>query len=165
MFLSYNIIIGGVNFGPKPRDFSFTLPLKIRWLAFRSALSEKYRRGQVSIIDPQSLRFATHKTAEAAGKLAGFVREENRRRMLVLGVEAENSPDLRNFLLATRTLDGAEIKYIQVNPPELIKNRYKLKQHQRHAVTAYHLIKYHHICITPEAIEYYKKINETILRE
>ena len=79
--------------------------------------------------------------------------------MLILGTEPENSPSLRNLLLATRTLDGAEVKYIQVNQEELIKNRYKLKQHQKHPVTAYHLIKYHHICITPEAIDFYTKID------
>lgn len=78
--------------------------------------------------------------------------------MLILGTEPENSPSLRNLLLATRTLDGAEVKYLQVNPSQLIKDRYKLKQHQRHPVTAYHLVKYHHICITPEAIDFYSSL-------
>ena len=136
--------------------------MKIRWLAFRSALSEKYRQGQVSIVSSASLQFDSHKTAEAAKKLDGFARPDSStpRKMLILGTEPEDSPSLRNLLLATRTVHGAEVKYIQVSQEDLIKNRYKLKQHQKHPVTAYHLIKYHHICITPEAIGFYTKLNK-----
>ena len=82
--------------------------------------------------------------------------------MLILGTDPASAPLLRNLILATRTIDGAQVDYLQVNQDHLIKNRYKLKQHQRHPVTAYHLIKYHHICITPEAIDFYKSINERI---
>lgn len=155
--------LGGACFGPKPRDFSYTLPLKIRWLAFRSALSEKYRQGQVSVVSSASLQFESLKTSEAAAKLFGFARPETKdrpRKMLILGTEPDNSPALRNFLLATRNLDGAEIKYLQVNQPQLIKDRYKLKQHEKHPVTAYHLVKYHHVCITPEAIDFYAQLNQ-----
>lgn len=42
---------GGVAFGPKPRDFSTDLPRKIYDLAFRTALSYRYRRGELVIID------------------------------------------------------------------------------------------------------------------
>lgn len=80
--------------------------------------------------------------------------------MLIIGTADPSA--LRNLLLATRSIDGAQVDYIQVNQDELIKNRYKLKQHQRHPVTAYHLIKYHHVCITPEAIDFYKTINDRI---
>lgn len=80
--------------------------------------------------------------------------------MLILGIEPVTSPNLRNLLLATQSLDGAQIDYIQVNQEELLKQRYKLKQHQKHPVTAYHLIKYHHICITPPAIDFYNSIHE-----
>lgn len=160
----YNLFcLGGASFGPKPRDFSFTLPLKLRWLAFRSALSEKYRLGQVSVISSQSLQLPSHKTAEVAKLLDGFSRPDgSSRKMLILGIEPVNSSSLRNLMLATRTIDGAQVDYIQVDQEDLIKKRYKLKQHQRHPVTAYHLIKYHHVCITPEAIEFYKSINERI---
>ncbi|GAB7343900.1 hypothetical protein MBLNU457_1855t1 [Dothideomycetes sp. NU457] len=41
---------GGVAFGPKPRDFSTDLPNKIYDLAFRTALSYRYRRGELVII-------------------------------------------------------------------------------------------------------------------
>ena len=82
--------------------------------------------------------------------------------MLIVGTEDPAAQTLRNLILATRSIDGAQVDYIQVDQKDLIKNRYKLKQHLKHPVTAYHLIKYHHVCITPEAIEFYKNINESI---
>ncbi|KAL4930870.1 mitochondrial 54S ribosomal protein uL4m [Aspergillus undulatus] len=42
---------GGVAFGPHPRDFSSGLPQKIYDQAWRIALSYRYRRGQLIIID------------------------------------------------------------------------------------------------------------------
>ncbi|CBF71574.1 mitochondrial 54S ribosomal protein YmL6 [Aspergillus nidulans FGSC A4] len=42
---------GGVAFGPHPRDFSTELPRKIYDQAWRIALSYRYRRGQLIIID------------------------------------------------------------------------------------------------------------------
>ena len=38
-------------FGPKPRDFSTKLPRKIYDLAWRTALSYRYRKGELIIID------------------------------------------------------------------------------------------------------------------
>ena len=42
---------GGVAFGPHPRDFSTKLPRKIYDLAWRTALSYRYRRGQLIIVN------------------------------------------------------------------------------------------------------------------
>ena len=41
---------GGVAFGPKPRDFSTKLPRKIYDLAWRTALSYRYKRGELVIV-------------------------------------------------------------------------------------------------------------------
>ncbi|KAL8786174.1 MAG: hypothetical protein Q9213_002944 [Squamulea squamosa] len=41
---------GGVAFGPHPRDFSSGLPRKIYDLAWRTALSYRYRRGQLVVL-------------------------------------------------------------------------------------------------------------------
>jgi len=41
---------GGVAFGPKPRDFSTKLPRKIYDLAWRTALSYRYRKGELLIV-------------------------------------------------------------------------------------------------------------------
>ncbi|RMZ70425.1 50S ribosomal L4 [Pyrenophora seminiperda CCB06] len=42
---------GGVAFGPKPRDFSTELPKKVYDLAFRTALSYRFRKGELVIVD------------------------------------------------------------------------------------------------------------------
>lgn len=42
---------GGVAFGPKPRDFSTELQKKVYDLAFRTALSYRYRKGELVVID------------------------------------------------------------------------------------------------------------------
>jgi len=42
---------GGVAFGPKPRDFSSELPKKVYDLAFRTALSYRFRKGELVIVD------------------------------------------------------------------------------------------------------------------
>ncbi|KXT10620.1 hypothetical protein AC579_6630 [Pseudocercospora musae] len=42
---------GGVAFGPKPRDFSTDLPRKIYDRAWRTALSYRYRRGELMVVE------------------------------------------------------------------------------------------------------------------
>ncbi|EME47812.1 hypothetical protein DOTSEDRAFT_125104 [Dothistroma septosporum NZE10] len=44
---------GGVAFGPKPRDFSTELPRKIYDLAWRTALSYRYRMGDLIVTDSE----------------------------------------------------------------------------------------------------------------
>ena len=41
---------GGVAFGPKPRDFGTKLPRKVYDLAWRTALSYRYRKGELMIV-------------------------------------------------------------------------------------------------------------------
>ena len=54
---------GGVVFGPKPRDYSFDLPKKMRRLALRSALSAKLAEGKLIVVD--TLALERPKTKEA----------------------------------------------------------------------------------------------------
>ena len=46
---------GGVAFGPKPRDFSTDLPRKLYDLAWRTALSYRYRRGELIVINSNEI--------------------------------------------------------------------------------------------------------------
>jgi 50S ribosomal protein L4 len=151
---------GGACFGPLPRDFAQSLPLKLRWLAFRSALSARYAEGKVAVIDPSTLELAEAKTRQLAELLQGFVRSGKARKMLILGTDSADSPMLRNFSLAARTLDGAQVDYLCVVADPSI--RHKVKEHQRHPVCAYHLLKYEHVCITPDAIDYFKEIHSKL---
>lgn len=42
---------GGIAFGPKPRDYSYTLPKKIRRLAMKSVLSDKLATENLIVLD------------------------------------------------------------------------------------------------------------------
>jgi len=46
---------GGVIFPPKPRSYAYSLPRKVRKLAYRVVLSELYRSGRVKIFEKFSL--------------------------------------------------------------------------------------------------------------
>lgn len=53
---------GGIIFGPKPRDYSYTVPKKLRRLAMKSALSSKLADQRIVIVD--KLDFDQMKTAQ-----------------------------------------------------------------------------------------------------
>jgi len=55
---------GGVVFGPHPRDFSYSVPDKIKKLALKSALNAKVKENNFIILDTVSL--SQPKTKEAA---------------------------------------------------------------------------------------------------
>jgi len=46
---------GGTVFGPKPRDYSYTMPKKVKRLALRMALSARSQEGNLIIIDQFNL--------------------------------------------------------------------------------------------------------------
>lgn len=55
---------GGVVFAPKPRDYSFTVPKKMRRVALKSALSVKVRDNQIVVLN--ALELPEAKTKEMA---------------------------------------------------------------------------------------------------
>lgn len=46
---------GGIIFGPKPRDYSYSIPKKVRRLAMKSALSVKVRDEKILVLDSLEL--------------------------------------------------------------------------------------------------------------
>ncbi len=46
---------GGVTFGPRPRDYGYKLPKKVRRLALRMALSARHGEGNMVVVDSLSL--------------------------------------------------------------------------------------------------------------
>jgi len=46
---------GGTIFGPLPRDYSYKIPKKAKWLALSSALAAKYADNEIVIIDDLSI--------------------------------------------------------------------------------------------------------------
>ena len=47
-------IHGGIVFGPKPRDYSYTIPKKVKRLALKSSLSSKAIDGDIVVVDKLS---------------------------------------------------------------------------------------------------------------
>jgi large subunit ribosomal protein L4 len=61
---------GGVIFGPKPRDYSYSMPRKAKRLAIKSILSLKVQSDTLKIIEDFSLD--SGKTKDLAGILKNF---------------------------------------------------------------------------------------------
>jgi large subunit ribosomal protein L4 len=71
---------GGIAFGPRPRDYSYTLPRKIKRLAMVSILSLKNKADELKVIEDFTI--ANGKTKEFASILANLVPSE--RTVLIL---------------------------------------------------------------------------------
>jgi large subunit ribosomal protein L4 len=67
---------GGVIFGPKPRDFSFTLPKKVKRLAMKSILSMKAQDDRLTIVEDFTVE--SGKTKDLAAVLKNFIKDEYR---------------------------------------------------------------------------------------
>ncbi len=61
---------GGVVFAPKPRDYSYAVPKKVRRLALKSVLSAKVADGEMIVLD--KLEMAEPKTKEMVKVLANI---------------------------------------------------------------------------------------------
>jgi large subunit ribosomal protein L4 len=61
---------GGVTFGPRPRDYSYKLPKKVRRLALRMALSARMNEGNLVIVDQFDME--APKTKEFVGVMKNF---------------------------------------------------------------------------------------------
>ncbi len=61
---------GGIIFGPKPRDYSYTLPKKVRRLAMKSALSTKVAAGNLIVLESLELpEIKTQKMVQILGNI------------------------------------------------------------------------------------------------
>ena len=63
---------GATTFGPRPRDYSQTLPRKVRRLALTSAMSLRAREGNVTVVDDFALEAPRTRTVSGFMKLAGL---------------------------------------------------------------------------------------------
>ncbi|MCM8900386.1 50S ribosomal protein L4 [Caldicoprobacter algeriensis] len=95
-------IKGGVVFAPKPRDYSYTVPKKIRRLAMKSALSSKVANNEIIVLD--SLKLSQPKTKEMARVLKNL--KVNRKALVVLPEKDEV------VQRAIRNIPGVKLAYI-----------------------------------------------------
>lgn len=61
---------GGVTFAPRPRNYSFDLPKKVKRLGLKSALSYLYKNDRVLVVD--DMTSTDGKTGELAKRLKNF---------------------------------------------------------------------------------------------
>lgn len=95
---------GGVVFAPKPRDYRYTLPKKLRKLAMKSALSSKVAENEIIVVN--ELKFDEPKTkdmikfleAVKAGKKALIITAEKDENVVK---SANNIPGVRTALVTT----------------------------------------------------------------
>jgi large subunit ribosomal protein L4 len=64
------LVGGGVIFGPKPRDFSYVLPKKLKQLALKTILSLKVKSGMLKVVEDFTIE--SGKTKELAKILEKF---------------------------------------------------------------------------------------------
>ncbi|MDO5061695.1 MAG: 50S ribosomal protein L4 [Peptostreptococcaceae bacterium] len=93
---------GGIVFAPKPRDYSYTVPKKVRRLAMRSALTSKLANNELIVVDefamdaPKTKTFAGALSALNAGRKA-------------LVVTAENAPTV---VKSGRNIPGVKVSFV-----------------------------------------------------
>lgn len=92
---------GGLVFGPHPRDFSYSLPQKIRALALKSAILSKVKENSVLVLEDLALDKPSTKEANKifAGLKIGLRNNKNNDSVLLLldKVDLNTSRALRNL--------------------------------------------------------------------
>ncbi|HEY9053451.1 MAG TPA: 50S ribosomal protein L4 [Rectinemataceae bacterium] len=73
---------GGISFGPKPRDFSYTMPRKAKRLALKTILSLKAQDGTLALVEDFSVE--SGKTKDLVAALAPFVSKDNPERTVIV---------------------------------------------------------------------------------
>lgn len=77
---------GGVVFAPKPRDYSYSVPKKVRRLALKSVLTDKLQNNEMIVVD--HLNFDAPKTKEMKKVLANL--KADRKALIVMAEKDVN---------------------------------------------------------------------------
>ena len=114
---------GGVAFGPSPRDYSQKIPKKVKRLALRMALTDKFQDNQLIIVDDFS--FPEIKTKKFMETMRRF---DVKKALLVTGARSEN------------------LEKSSKNVPLIKVMRYE-------GLNVYDLLKYDHLLIEQPAVQ------------
>ena len=90
---------GGVIFGPHPRDFSYSVPDKLKRLALKSGLNAKVKENSVIILD--NLTIAGSKTKDAARVFSNLKVKSDKTRYALLLLDKKDT----NLQRALQNLD------------------------------------------------------------
>ena len=118
---------GGVAFGPTPRSYAQKMPLKMRRLALRSALSVKAAEGQIRVVE--DLKLDVPKTREMENILGGLQIQASALIVLpesnpTVQKSAANIPDvktLRATYLNVRDLIGYDFLVLPLGAVKVIE--------------------------------------------
>lgn len=91
---------GGVAFGPHPRDYSYTLPRKVKRKALKSALSDRAGNDRIAVIEDFEMEAPR---TQALADIFKAMELEGRHTLLVLGPEGDN------VYLSARNLKGVRV--------------------------------------------------------
>ena len=104
---------GGTIFGPKPRDYSYTLPKKVKRLAMRSLLSLSVQEERLVVVE--DFTSENGKTKELVGILKNFVEDGKRTALIMKNDDAMLRRAARNIpylhVLAYDKLSAKELLY------------------------------------------------------
>ncbi|MEJ8552972.1 MULTISPECIES: 50S ribosomal protein L4 [Tepidibacter] len=104
---------GGIVFAPKPRDYRYTLPKKVRRLAMKCALSSKVQNKEIIVLD--ALNMEAPKTKEFA-KILNNLKVE-KKALVVLG---ENN---KNVIKSASNIEGVTTALVNtINVYDILKH-------------------------------------------
>lgn len=86
---------GGVTFGPHPRDFSYSIPKKIKLVALKSVLSAKVKENNLIVLD--NLKIDKPKTKEAVNIFSKLKVPLNKILLLIPKIDGNTKLALRNI--------------------------------------------------------------------
>ena len=123
---------GGAIFGPKPRDYSNTLPASLKKLARKSALSFKAKEGQIRIVE--DFTFPAPKTKEMVTVLKALELASAKTLMLMPKADANVVKSGRNIpklgileadKASTYDFVNNQVLLIQKSAVEVLQNTFK----------------------------------------
>ncbi|NMB34343.1 MAG: 50S ribosomal protein L4 [Clostridium sp.] len=117
-------IKGGVVFAPKPRDYSYVLPKKLRRLALKSALSAKVNGNEMVVLDELSL------DAIKTKQMAEVLKNLNVAKGAVLVLAEKNE----NVEMSARNIPGIKTLYVNT-------------------INVYDIVRYDKFIITKDAVK------------
>ena len=115
---------GGVAFAPKPRNYRYTLPKKVRRLAMKSALSSKVQNNEIIVLD--ALTMEAPKTKEFAQILKNI---NASKKALVVTAEKDE-----NVVKSARNIEGVATATVNT-------------------INVYDILKYDSFIITTDAVK------------
>ena len=90
---------GGIVFAPKPRDYRYNVPKKLKRLALKSALSAKVSDNELIVVD--ELKFDEPKTKEMVNVLKNI--KADKKALIVMDVKDENVVKSASNIQGVRT--------------------------------------------------------------